>query len=167
MIICPAVAIIHPSNAPATTWVGVCPKSSRNGLVSAKGCSAGSSQTIWFSTAACFPACNLTPEASYITTLANIVAVAKRELPKPSWKPIATDNAVTVAECDDGMPPEPISCLGSHLFSLYLPLIRTSAHQNLLQQHWSKKALCSINKRDATRRKGEFNPKIHRYDRPC
>lgn len=64
-----------------------------------------------------------------LTTLANIVAVAKRALPKPSWKPMATDNAVTVAEWDDGMPPEPISCLGSHLFSLYLNHFRTSAHQ--------------------------------------
>uniref|UniRef100_A0A0A9DMH4 Uncharacterized protein n=1 Tax=Arundo donax TaxID=35708 RepID=A0A0A9DMH4_ARUDO len=101
------------------TWVGVWPKSSRSGLVSDKGCSEGSSQTIWFSTSACFPACNLIPEASYITTLANIAAVAKREQRKPSWKPIAIAKAVTVAECDDGMPPEPMSCLGSHLFSLY------------------------------------------------
>jgi hypothetical protein len=55
-----------------------------------------------------------------MNTLANIAAVAKREQLKPSWNPIATASAVTVAECDDGIPPEPISCLGSHLFSLYL-----------------------------------------------
>lgn len=38
----------------------------------------------------------------------------------PSSKPIATARAVTVAECEDGIPPEPINRLESHLFSLNL-----------------------------------------------
>lgn len=45
--------------------------------------------------------------------------VAKRELLKPSCRPTATASAVTVAECDDGMPPDPTSCFASHRFSLY------------------------------------------------
>jgi hypothetical protein len=74
-----------------------------------------------------------------------MVAVAKRALPKPSWKPIATDNAVTVAECDDGMQPEPISCLGSHLFSLYL-CFRNNIHikpiaEKLTDENESRKSL--------------------------
>jgi hypothetical protein len=54
------------------------------------------------------------------TTEAKIAAVAKSELPKPSRSPTATVSAVTVAECDDGIPPDPTSCFGSHRFSLYL-----------------------------------------------
>ena len=38
------------SNAKWWTWGGVCPRSSRSGLLSARGCSAGSSKTIWFKT---------------------------------------------------------------------------------------------------------------------
>lgn len=37
-------------NAVKRTWGGVWPKSSRNGLLSARGCSAGSPYTIWFKT---------------------------------------------------------------------------------------------------------------------
>jgi len=58
----------------------------------------------------------------WLTTHANIIAVAKTEPPKPSWNPMATASAVTVAEWDDGIPPDPISCLGSQRFSLYLQL---------------------------------------------
>ena len=49
-----------------------------------------------------------------------MAAVAKRELLKPSCRPMATASAVTVAECDDGIPPDPTSCFASHRFSLYL-----------------------------------------------
>lgn len=54
------------------------------------------------------------------TTAAKTNAVAKCGPPKPSCRPTPTARAVTVAECDDGMPPDPISCFGSHRFSLYL-----------------------------------------------
>lgn len=59
------------------------------------------------------------------TTQAKITAAANTEPPKPSWNPIATAKAVTVAEWDDGIPPEPISCLKSHLLSLYLKIYQT------------------------------------------
>lgn len=49
-----------------------------------------------------------------------MAAVAKSELPNPSWRPTATASATTVAECDDGIPPDPTSCFASHRFSLYL-----------------------------------------------
>lgn len=55
-----------------------------------------------------------------LTTIANTAAIANMELPKPSLIPIATASAVTVAEWDDGIPPDPISCLASQRFSLYL-----------------------------------------------
>lgn len=51
---------------------------------------------------------------------AKIKAVAKRGPPKPSCRPTATASAVTVVEWDDGIPPDPISCLRSHRLSLYL-----------------------------------------------
>ena len=54
------------------------------------------------------------------TIQARTKAVAKRGPPKPSWNPIAAARAVTVAEWDEGIPPDPTSCLGSHLFSLNL-----------------------------------------------
>lgn len=47
-------------------------------------------------------------------------ARANEDAPTPSWKPIATASAATVAECDDGIPPDAINLLESHLFSLYL-----------------------------------------------
>ena len=56
-----------PVHAPAKTCVGVWPRVSLSGLTSDTGCSGGSSEMIWFSTLACFPACCLTPLASYIT----------------------------------------------------------------------------------------------------
>ena len=49
-----------------------------------------------------------------------MAAVAKRELLNPSCGPTATASAVTVDECDDGIPPDPTSCFASHRFSLYL-----------------------------------------------
>jgi len=54
------------------------------------------------------------------TMIAITNAVAKSGPPKPSWNPTAVARAVTVAEWDDGIPPDPTSCFGSHLFSLYL-----------------------------------------------
>ena len=54
------------------------------------------------------------------TTAAKTAAVAKSELANPSCRPTATASAVTVAECDDGIPPEPTNCFASHRFSLYL-----------------------------------------------
>ena len=49
------------------TWRGVCPRESLRGRVSETGWSGGSSVMIMLSTLACRPACNLTPDASYIT----------------------------------------------------------------------------------------------------
>jgi hypothetical protein len=57
--------------------------------------------------------------------------VAKRELLNPSCRPMATASAVTVAECEDGIPPDPTSCLASHRFSLYLQARRGSRHGEL------------------------------------
>lgn len=54
------------------------------------------------------------------TTSAKISAMPNCDPPKPCWKPMATARAATVAEWDEGMPPEPTSCLKSQLFSLYL-----------------------------------------------
>lgn len=49
-----------------------------------------------------------------------MTAMAKADPPTPSCKPIATDRAVTVAECDDGIPPELSIFLESHFLSLNL-----------------------------------------------
>lgn len=57
-----------------------------------------------------------------LTTDANIVAAANMELPKPSWIPMAAASAVTVAEWDEGIPPDPISSLASQRLSLYLQI---------------------------------------------
>lgn len=57
-----------------------------------------------------------------LTTHAKINAVANNDPPKPSWNPMATASAVTVAEWDDGIPPDPTSSLKSHLLSLYLQI---------------------------------------------
>lgn len=46
--------------------------------------------------------------------------MANDDPPTPSCRPIETANAMTVAECDDGIPPEPSIFLESHLLSLYL-----------------------------------------------
>lgn len=48
------------------------------------------------------------------------MAIAKGDPPNPSWNPMAVARAVTVAEWDDGIPPDPISCLRSQRLSLYL-----------------------------------------------
>ena len=53
---------------------------------------------------------------------AKINAVANSAPPKPSWNPIAVTRAATVAECDEGIPPDPTSCLISHRLSLYLQI---------------------------------------------
>lgn len=54
------------------------------------------------------------------TIQAMMSAVAKEEPPRPSCKPTATARAVTVAEWDEGMPPDPMSCLRSQRCSLNL-----------------------------------------------
>lgn len=54
------------------------------------------------------------------TIAAKIVARANEEQPIPSCRPIATARAVTVAECEEGIPPDPSNLLESHLFSLNL-----------------------------------------------
>lgn len=56
------------------------------------------------------------------TMHAKTTATAKAADPAPSWKPIATAKADTVAECDEGIPPESSNLLESHLFSLYLSI---------------------------------------------
>lgn len=48
--------------------------------------------------------------------------IANIDPPKPSCNPMAAARAVTVAEWDDGIPPDPISCLRSHRLSLYLQI---------------------------------------------
>lgn len=55
-----------------------------------------------------------------LTTEAKMAEVAKSELLNPSCRPTAIASAVTVAECEDGIPPDPTSCFASHRFSLYL-----------------------------------------------
>ena len=59
-----------------------------------------------------------------ITTHAKINDVAKSDPPKPSWSPTAIARALTVAECEDGIPPDPRSSLISHRLSLYLKISR-------------------------------------------
>lgn len=54
------------------------------------------------------------------TTHAKTTAMAKAGPPVPSWRPIEAARAVTVAEWDEGIPPELSILLESHLFSLYL-----------------------------------------------
>lgn len=54
------------------------------------------------------------------TMHAKITARANEELPVPSCRPIATARAATVAECDEGIPPDSSNLLESHLFSLNL-----------------------------------------------
>lgn len=63
--------------------------------------------------------------------------------PKPSCKPTATARAVTVAEWDDGIPPDATSCFRSQHLSLYLQdyySLKTSKnnYHNLigLLRHW-------------------------------
>jgi hypothetical protein len=56
------------------------------------------------------------------TIHARMTAIANTDDAVPSWKPIATAKAVTVAECDEGIPPESSNLLESHLFSLYLSI---------------------------------------------
>jgi hypothetical protein len=46
------------------------------------------------------------------------------ELANPSLRPTAMVSAVTVAECDDGIPPDPTNSFTSHRFSLY-QVVRT------------------------------------------
>jgi len=53
---------------------------------------------------------------------AKTTATAKADDPAPSWRPIATTRADTVAECDEGIPPESSNLLESHRFSLYLSI---------------------------------------------
>ena len=57
-----------------------------------------------------------------LITHAKINATAKSDTPKPSWNPMAMARAVTVAECDEDIPPDPTSCLKSHFLSLYLQI---------------------------------------------
>lgn len=54
------------------------------------------------------------------TTHAKMTAMAKSDPPVPCCKAIAAARAVTVAECEEGIPPELNILLESHLFSLYL-----------------------------------------------
>ena len=53
---------------------------------------------------------------------AKMIAIAKAGEPAPSWRPIANARADTVAECDEGIPPESSILLESHFFSLYLSI---------------------------------------------
>ena len=57
-----------------------------------------------------------------LTTQAKTTTMAKAGDPDPSCKPTATARAVTVAECEEGIPPESSILFESHLFSLYLSI---------------------------------------------
>lgn len=54
------------------------------------------------------------------TTHERTTAMANDDEPVPSCKPMHAARAVTVAECDDGMPPELSILLVSHFLSLNL-----------------------------------------------
>lgn len=54
------------------------------------------------------------------TTHAKTTEMANDDPPAPSCNPIAVARAITVAECDDGIPPDPSILLESHLLSLNL-----------------------------------------------
>jgi hypothetical protein len=79
------------------------------------------------------------------TTHAKTSAVAKVALRKPSWIPTATASAVTVAEWDDGIPPEAINCLASQRLSLYLYQIngRVSVRKTLKKHAYNIRQLLS------------------------
>lgn len=51
---------------------------------------------------------------------AKIAAVANIDPPNPSCNPTDIARAVTVAEWDDGIPPDAMSCLASQRPSLHL-----------------------------------------------
>lgn len=53
---------------------------------------------------------------------ANMKAMANFDPPTPSWSPIAVARETIVAAWDDGIPPDPRSCLRSSFFSLYLQI---------------------------------------------
>ena len=57
-----------------------------------------------------------------LITHAKINVAVNSDPPKPSWNPMAMASAVTVAECDEGIQPDPTSCLKSHCLSLYLQI---------------------------------------------
>lgn len=60
--------MIIPTTAPTATCSGVWPRTSFNcPVLELTGWSGGNSVIIIFNTEACFPACNRTPVASYIT----------------------------------------------------------------------------------------------------
>lgn len=60
-------------------------------------------------------------------------AIAKAGPPVPWSRPMATVRAVTVAECDDGIPPESSILFESHLLSLYLSSEWVSTTLNFTQ----------------------------------
>ena len=72
--------------------------------------------TILFNSLACFPAALLTPAASYITTNANINAIANIGVPTPIFFPINVASDVTTAECELGIPPAPNILLKLNFF---------------------------------------------------
>ena len=57
-----------------------------------------------------------------LITHAKINVAANSDPPIPSWNAMAMASAVTVAECDEGIPPDPTSCLKSYCLSLYLQI---------------------------------------------
>lgn len=57
--------------------------------------------------------------------------MAKAGPPDPSWKAIATAKADTVAEWDEGIPPESSIRLDSHFLSLYLRGQKPTKHHKL------------------------------------
>lgn len=51
---------------------------------------------------------------------AKTIARAKAEVWAPSWRPIAVARAATVAQIEEGIPPDTRNLLESHLFSFNL-----------------------------------------------
>lgn len=64
------------------------------------------------------------PGSKVHTTHANTTAMANADPPVPSCKPTVAARAVTVAECEDGIPPELTILLESHLLSLTLHIYK-------------------------------------------
>lgn len=60
--------------------------------------------------------------------------MAKADPPVPSCKPTAAARAVTVAECEDGIPPELTILLESHLFSLTLHIYKNVLQRRKVEQ---------------------------------
>ena len=92
------------------------------------------SSTIWFKSSACLPTALLTPEASYITIMANTAVIANSVDANPLSNPTSIDKHVTNELCELGIPPEIIILLKSNFFSFPVNIFRNCAkkQENIL-----------------------------------